>query len=234
MGKSTVRWWVIWTGLLIMYNVITFSIPFPKTPVFFISWIFTLIAIFAQIYVIRTAFGRDETVKSTVYGFPIAKLGAIYLIVQLVLGLVFMSLGATAPTWLSLVLYVVLLGVAIVGLIATDAVRNEVERQDVKIEKDTSYMRNLQIKVMALPNLVSDLQLRSELSALADSFRFSDPTSSADLQDAEMELSACVDALTHAVDGNDSEAIRACLQKTMSALERRNALCKQMKYLQEV
>lgn len=229
MKKSTVRWWLIWAVLMVVYNVIAFLIPFPKTPVFFVSWAFTLIAIIAQVYVIRTAFGREETVKSKLYGFPIAKIGVIYLLIQLALGLVFMALGAMAPIWLPLVLYVVLLGVAIVGFIATDAVRDEVERQDVKIEKDTSYMRNLQIKVMALPNLVSDLQLRSELSVLADSFRFSDPTSSAALQDVETELSACVDALTYAVDGNESEAIRTCLKKTMSALERRNALCKQMK-----
>ena len=57
-----------------------------------------------------------------------AKIGAMYPAAQLVL--VFMALGfaVTVPVWLPLVLYTVLLWVSAVGLVAADAIRDEVER----------------------------------------------------------------------------------------------------------
>ena len=111
MKKSSARWWVIWTVVLAVYNVIVFAVPFPKNAVFFVSWAFTLIAIAAQIYVVRSAFYRGEGAKSKFYGWPIAKLGAVYLIAQLGLGLAFMALGfaVSVPVWIPVVLYAMLL-----------------------------------------------------------------------------------------------------------------------------
>ena len=87
MKKNAIRWWVVLGVVLVVYNVLAFALPFPKTAVFAVSYLFTMIAILAQIYVIRTAFYRGEGVKSKFYGFPIAKLGVIYLAVQLLAGL---------------------------------------------------------------------------------------------------------------------------------------------------
>ena len=109
MNKNAIRWWVVLGVVLVVYNVLAFALPFPKKAVFAVSYLFTMIAILAQIYVIRTAFYRGEGVKSKFYGFPIAKLGVIYLAVQLIAGLVFMALGLIVPVWLPLALYVVLL-----------------------------------------------------------------------------------------------------------------------------
>lgn len=144
MKKNSARWWVIWAVVLAVYNVIVFAVPFPKNAVFFVSWVFSLIAIAAQVYVIRTAFYKGESTTSKFYGFPIAKLGVLYLIVQLALGLMFMALGfaLTIPLWVPLVLYIVLLGAAAVGLISTEATRDEIVQQDKKLKKDVSCMRS--------------------------------------------------------------------------------------------
>ena len=56
MKKNTIRWWVILTAVLVVYNVIAFAVPFPKNAVFLLSWVFTMISIITQICVIRTAF----------------------------------------------------------------------------------------------------------------------------------------------------------------------------------
>ena len=104
MKKNTIRWWVLLGVVLVVYNVLAFALPFPKTAVFAVSYLFSMIAILAQIYVIRTAFYRGEGVKSKFYGFPIAKVGVIYLAIQLIGGLVFMALGLAVPVWLPLVL----------------------------------------------------------------------------------------------------------------------------------
>lgn len=79
MKKNDVRWWVVLGVVLVVYNVLAFALPFPKTGSFVVSYLFSMVAILAQIYVIRTAFYRGEGVKSKFYGFPIATLGVIYL-----------------------------------------------------------------------------------------------------------------------------------------------------------
>lgn len=187
---------------------------------------YTMIAILAQIYVIRTAFYRGEGVKSKFYGFPIAKLGVIYLAVQLIAGLVFMALGLIVPVWLPLALYVVLLGVAAVGFVAADAARDEVVRQEVKLEKDVSRMREFQAKGRALVTLNQVPEAARPLEKLAEDLRFSDPVSSEALTEIEDQLAECLAQLQEAVSAQKTEQILSVCREAERILAERNQLCK--------
>lgn len=107
MKKNSVRWWIVLAAVLVLYHVVIFAVPFEHTTVFFLSWVFTLLAIAAQVYVIRTAFYKGEGIRSKFYGFPIAKIGVTYLLAQLGLGLGFMAAGQVVATWIPLVVYLV-------------------------------------------------------------------------------------------------------------------------------
>ncbi len=228
MKKNATRWRVILAVLLVVYNVIVFAVPFPKNAVFFVSWLFTLAAIGMQVYVVRTAFYRGEGVKSKFYGWPIARFGVMYLAVQLALGLVFMALGFTlaVPVWLPLVLYIILLGVLAVGLIASDAMRDEIVRQDTALKRDVTCMRTLQSKAASMIQLAHDEQTRKLLEKFAEELRFSDPVSSASLRDIEADLTACVDELHQALTDGDEASIPLLERKAVSVLMERNRLCK--------
>lgn len=226
MKKNAIRWWVVLGVVLVVYNVLAFALPFPKTAVFAVSYLFTMIAILAQIYVIRTAFYRGEGVKSKFYGFPIAKLGVIYLAVQLIAGLVFMALGLIVPVWLPLALYVVLLGIAAAGFVAADAVRDEVVRQEIKLEKDVSRMREFQAKGRALVTLNQVSEAARPLEKLAENLRFSDPVSSEALTEIEDQLAECLAQLQEAVSAQKTEQILSVCQEAEHILAERNQLCK--------
>ena len=229
MKKNVIRWWVVLVIVLAVYNVLAFALPFPKTAVFAVSYLFSMIAILAQIYVIRTAFYRGEGVKSKFYGFPIARLGVIYLVVHLVAGLVFMALGFVIPFWLPLVLYVVLLGGAAVGFVAADAARDEVVRQEVKLEKDVSRMRELQAKGRALVSQNRVSEATRPLEQLAEALRYSDPVSSEALTEIEDQLAGCLAQLQEAVSGQGAERIAALCRNAEGMLAERNQLCKMHK-----
>lgn len=222
MKKSTVRWWIILAILLIVYSVLAFAIPFKKNAVFIVSYLFTLVAMGTQVYVIRTAFYQGKGVKSKFYGFPIAKVGAIYLIVQVMLSFIFMILGTIVPVWIPLVLYVVMLGAASLGFIAADVARNEVVQQDVTLKQDISTMRTLQAKVGALANQ-SDVV---ELKKLAENLRYSDPVSGEATAEIEKELATYIKALQKAIIDNDNASISSLCRKAESKLMERNSLCK--------
>ena len=117
---------VVLALLFVVYTLIVLAGPFAKGGMFWLTYLFTAAAFGVQVYVFKLSFEKEAGAKSKFYGFPIARVGVLYLAVQLVLGLVFMALDAVAPVWLALVLYLALLVAAAVGVIATDSIRDEV------------------------------------------------------------------------------------------------------------
>lgn len=228
-GRNRIRWFVVLGVVTVVYNVIAFALPFPKTAVFFISYLFTMIALAAQVYVIHTAFFKGEGIKSKFYGFPIAKLGAMYLVVQLVLGFLFMGLGTVLPVWIPLILYVALLGAALIGLVAAEGVREEVERQDIRLKKNVGRMRQFQshTKMLASENQIPEAA--EALNKLAEEFRFSDPVSSGATEELEERLAEDLDHLQDAVALLKKEDTLALCRKTSADLLERNHVCKMNK-----
>ena len=221
MKKNTVRTAVVWLILLAVYHVIVFAVPFTHNGAFWLSYVFALAA-FAVLGA-ATYLGeiKGEGVKSKFYGFPILRLGAVYFAVQIVLSLIVMAV-AVVKIWVTLVVYVILLGAAAIGLIAADAVREEIQRQDVKLKKDVSFMRNLQSKVCQMATQCD----APELKKFAEDIRYSDPVSSDALGDIEQELAAAVEELQAAVVDGDSESVAQLCRKASAVLSERNRLCK--------
>lgn len=223
---NEIRWWIGLGAVAVVYNVIAFALPFVKTAVFFLSWAFTMAALAAQIYVIRTAFFKEEGVRSKLYGFPIARVGMIYLAVQAVLGLIFMALGTVVPIWLPLVLYVILMGAALIGLITTEGAREEVERQDKTLIKDVSRMRKFQAHTKMLAREGQIPEAKEPLRELAEAFRYSDPVSSEVLREIEDTLADDLAHLQDAVALLEKEKALELCRKTRRDLEERNQLCR--------
>lgn len=226
---NEIRWWIGLVTVAVVYNVIAFALPFAKTAIFSLSWIFTMAALVAQVYVIRTAFFKGEGVKSKFYGFPIARVGMIYLAVQAVLGLVFMALGTVVPLWLPLVLYVLLMGASLIGLITTEGIREEVERQEKKIVKDMERMKKFRTLADTLAREGQIPEVKETLEEMAEAFRYSDPVSSEALREIEDTLADDLANLQDAVVMLEKEKALELCRKTRRDLEERNQICKMTK-----
>lgn len=212
--------------LFVVYTLIVLAVPFAKGGMFWLTYLFTAAAFGVQAYVFKLSFEKEAGAKSKFYGFPIARVGVLYLAVQIVLGLVFMALAAVAPVWLALVLYLALLVAAAVGVIATDFIRDEVERQDAQLKKDVATMRALQSKAAALPARCEDAEAKTALEKLAEEFRYSDPVSAPALADLETDMAATMEELSAAVTDGDNAAVLALCKKISATLAERNRLCK--------
>ena len=212
--------------LFVVYTLIVLAVPFAKGGMFWLTYLFTAAAFGVQVYVFKLSFEKEARAKSKFYGFPIARVGVLYLAVQIVLGMVFMALAAVAPVWLALVLYLALLAAAAVGVIATDSIRDEVERQDTQLKKDVATMRALQSKAAALPARCEDTTAKAALEKLAEEFRYSDPVSAPALADLETDMAAIMEELSAAVTDGDNAAVLALCKKISATLAERNRLCK--------
>ena len=86
LSKNAVRFLIFMGLALLVFNVISFAVPFAKTGAFWIGYLFGMIAVLGQIAVMKLAFNGTTTVRSKFYGFPVARIGIIYAVVQKLIG----------------------------------------------------------------------------------------------------------------------------------------------------
>jgi hypothetical protein len=222
MKKDTIRAVVVAVVALVIYNLISFVIPFAHTAAFWISHGFTMasfVVVSASIYI---AFIKNPDAKSRFYGFPIARIGVLHGGAQLVVSLIVMALAQWTPWWIPTLVYAVGFSAAVNGLVSAEAVVDEIKIQDVKLKKDGSLMRGLQSKISQIASQTDDAAIKT----LAEEFRYSDPVSNDVIADAEADLAAAVDQLQAAFVDGDNEAMAQLCRKTAALLAERNRLCK--------
>ena len=222
MKKNFTRSAICLGVLLLLYILLAFLIPFPKTAVFWLSFGFTLVAFAVTGWALYTAFLKKPGSTSRFYGFPIARIGVIYGGGQLVCGLAFMALGKWIPTWLAVLVYAAMLGAAVIGLMGAETVVDTIQSQDQKLKQDVRFMRELQSKVNQMAAQCS----LPEVKQFCENIRYSDPVSSEALAEIDLDLSAAVDNLQSAIVDGDNIAIRQLAQKADNVLSERNRLCK--------
>ena len=225
MSMNKLRFYSVLAILFVALSIIAFVLPLQKTVIFWLSYIFAVIAIAVQIYAYPKAFDRPS-VKSKFYGFPLARVSTIYLIAQLALSLIFMIVGKWVPIWIPVVLFVLMFCVTAIGFIAAEGVRDEVERQDVLHKANVSTMRALQSKAVFIASQCEDAETKKALDAFAAALRFSDPVSGDALTDIEENLTGLVEELGNAVMDKDFPAASTLCAKASALLADRNRMCK--------
>ena len=225
MSMNKLRFYSVLAILFVALSIIAFVLPLQKTVIFWLSYIFAVIAIAVQIYAYPKAFDRPS-VKSKFYGFPLARVSTIYLIAQLALSLIFMIVGKWVPIWIPVVLFVLMFCVTAIGFIAAEGVRDEVERQDVLHKANVSTMRALQSKAVFIASQCEDAETKKALDAFAEALRFSDPVSGDALTDIEENLTGLVEELGNAVMDKDFPAASTLCAKASALLADRNRMCK--------
>lgn len=222
MKKNFARSTVCLGVLLVLYMLLAFLIPFVKTAVFWISFVFTLVAFAVTGWSLYTAFLKKPDVTSRFYGFPIARIGVIYGGGQLAASLLLMALGKWTPAWLAVLVYAAMLGAAVIGLVSADAVVETIHTQDQKLKKDVTFIGSLQSKANQMAAQCSLPEMRQ----FCENVRYSDPVSSEALAEIERDLSAAVDDLQSAVVDGDTEMIAQLVRKADGLLGERSRVCK--------
>ena len=193
-----------------------------KTATFWIAYVFTAVAFVAQIFIWKTALGKEETLKSKFLGFPVLYIAIVYAIIQMAAFAVFLFVPAF-PAWSAIVVCPVIAGVSAICMITADVGRDEIKRVEVKVQKKVFYIRELQTEVELLATAETDVDIKTALAQLAEKIRFSDPMSNEQLADLENKISAKVLELKTAA--NKKEVIA----EITLLLDERNRKCKFLK-----
>lgn len=229
MKKSDIRFGIVIGVLLVIYNLLVFVVPFERNGIFWLSYGFTLDAFVIAAVSLVIAFRSDENIKSKFYGFPIAKVGVMYLLIQVILCFTFMSLSRIIPIYLGVIVYAIALGFAVIGLVVTDTVRDYIESQDIKLKAEISVMRSAQAEVNKMASICDDAESAVMIKAFAEELKYSDPVSSAATADIEKRLCEIIEELDRVLVADDKTTFRQLCKEATIMLNERNRLCKQYK-----
>lgn len=229
MIKNKTRFYLTIVIIFVLFSVLVFAIPFEKNTVFWLSYGFGVLALAVQLIVQPHALDLDgHDVRSKFYGFPLTRIATAYLVVQLILSLTFMILCkyVEVKPWVPFVAYVLIFGISAIGFIAADAMKEEVERQDIVHKANVGTMRALQSKAVFVASQCEDAETKKALDSFSEALRFSDPVSNAATADIEENLTGLLEELGSAVLDKDYPAARTLCAKASTLLADRNRMCK--------
>ena len=206
-------------------------IPFPKNSASWISFVFTLISVIAGLGIFTYAFKNGDSLVSKIYGFPIFRIGYLYIAAQFIVGVLICLVAAfvAVPYWIALVLSVILLSLAAIGVIATDNTRDIIEEIEEETERVTKATKIFNLDIQAIVDLCTEESVKKELVKLAEAIKYSDPVSSEATEDAENTLLEEISILRELIEVNDTEKSLTQITKVTNLLNERNRICKAFK-----
>lgn len=220
MKNGMMRAYLTLGCLFLLTTVIALVIPMEKTATFWTAYVFTVLAFALQPFIWKRAWDGRETVKSKFLGIPLLQIGAVYLLIQLLLCLIF-TLISNAPLWAAILSCALLFGLTVMCLISADAGREEIERVEKKVRGKTLWVAEMRDKVEALAAAKKQAEVKQALQKLAEEIRFSDPMSSEEVADVEQNFAEGLEDLKTAENRLDKiEALRLLLKERNSACRR--------------
>lgn len=223
MTKNTARGMILLIVVAAVFSLIAFVLPVEKTAVFWIAYGCGLFAVLFQLYIFKISFEGDA--KSRFYGFPIARVGVYYLAAQLVFSIAEIALASIIPLWIVVIVNALLLALAVIGCVTTDAMRDEIIRQDVQLKRDVSRMRELQSLAASMLAQCTDEDMKQTVKKIADELRFSDPVSSEATKELEEDMRSQMADIQQAIGDGDEESVKTLCAKLLGGLSERNRIC---------
>jgi len=227
MTRNRVSALIILAVAVVTFNVVAFAVPFVRGPVFWLGYAFGLVAILGGAAAIVYALGR-KGLRSKFYGLPLASLAWSYIGTQITASFVEMRVFAM-PTWLALVINVIILAVAAVGLVLADVGTEAIKQIDGRVGAKVFYIRSLQADVELMMDRAGDPGLRKSLGELAEALRYSDPMSSDSLAVVENTLEVKVAQLAELVGAEDPSEAISLVAESRELVAERNRKAKLLK-----
>ena len=214
---------------VIVLTVIVFVIPLHKGSTFWVAYIAELLAIGLQIPVFKLAYDNADGLKSKVLGFPIFRVGYIYLIIQTIASVILFALGGifeSFPVWVSVILCILIVAAAIICSIAADIARDEIVNLEKVQRIETSFIKEMRVKSQNLVSKTNNADLRKKLEAIAEDFRYSDPVSNEAIKPYEDKVSAKFAILEEYILTDDNKRAEKACNELKQILSERNSACK--------
>lgn len=213
------------------FLIIFVAIPFPKPAVSWIMFAFSIASFAIGLGITLYAFGKSDRLVGKFYGFPVFRIGFIYTALQLIFSIAVFATGSfiNIPYWVGIIICVLLLGMAAIGVIATDSARDYAKEIDGKTDSTTKTMIKFNNEIEDILGLCKSDTIKKPLEKLATKFKYSDPVSSPETEEKERDIEAGLEKLRTLVAANREQEAVAQARVVWGALDSRNRVCESAK-----
>ena len=211
------------------FNAAVFILPVARGGNFWIAYAFTAIAfVFSTAVSLHTII--QPSLRRAFHRWPVMYVTWVYLVLQLVSGMVFITFPAVSAR-ASAFSGVILLSLCLCACITAGGANVEIEWRERAVGVKTSFLRSLREDVECLAARVEEDGLKAAFARLAEELRYSDPMSDPGLAAIEDEMRSRAVLLENAVSGGLREdAIEVC-GELRRLLDERNKKCLSAKNL---
>lgn len=226
--KNTVSKISIYYVLALFLYVFTFLIiPFKKVSMSWISFSFTIVALAISYLTTLLSFERKD-LKSKFYGYPIFRIGILYVTIQLVLNIIFIILGiiTKTPTWICWLFEVVLLILAISGVYTTKNIKDTINEIESQTKIDLKLMYKIKNNIVNVSYIETNESLKEEIEHLVEEIKYSDPVSSENTISLENELIEEIEKLKFQLESQKYEDAKHQIKLISNKVKNRNNICK--------
>lgn len=232
MMKLDLKLLIVGIAALVFLNVLIFIVPFSREATFWVGYIFLMIALLAQTFIVYVVSRDGLFPKSGNSRYPLVKTGLIYLIIQVVLSIVLFILDALIPvswTWLSVLLCLLVFGIFIYRVLIVLVSLKNIDVVHETVVENTQFIDNLLIEINSVRLRVKDSEIAEKLVEIQERVRLSDPVSPQGLRSIESEISEKIGVLKFLVTNGDKTQIMELLEELRALLDDRSTRCKMMK-----
>ena len=219
-------------GIVALIYILAFLIiPFDKNGASVIAFVFTLISLAVSLKAVTYVFGKDDSLKSKFYGFPVIKIAYMYPLVQGAFSVLIWILAAVFDVsyWIALLPSLVIMGTAAIALVAIDNARDFVQKEDEKTENILKTSKLFHLNAQTLVDVCTETNVKAELKKLQEAIRFSDPVSCGQTEQIEQIILEKLENLKINLHSASAEENIASIIAIRNLLSERNALCKMYK-----
>lgn len=226
--KSGIAIFGIIAAVLVLTTLI---IPFKKPGASWTMFAFSLISIASGAYICLLAFKNTKDLMSKFYGFPVFRIGVLYVVIQLALTVVIYIIGAfvDVPFWVGFLLSVLMGGAAAIGCITTDNARDIIEEIDNKTYEETKTVMFFQTDIADVLDLCKSEKARPVLAKLVNKFKYSDPVSSPETEESEVVIKNAIDDLRNSIRTLGDDDLLQKIENIDNLLSSRNRICEKSK-----
>ncbi|MBQ7089492.1 MAG: hypothetical protein IJN82_00060 [Clostridia bacterium] len=226
MNKRIRSYLSIYAVVAVLFALLFLIIPFPKPGASWVMFAFSLIAVAAGCALTCYAFEKDEPLMSKFYGFPLFRLGTIYIIVQLLLSVIVFAVGGfiELPLWVGFLLSLPPAGFAAVGAIAADRAREYRKEIDTQTVAQTRTVSLFKTNILEIVLLNKNEAVQAPLKKLETKFKYTDPVSRPETEEKEQEIHAALADLKGMIRTAETEAVLEQIETVDRLLTIRNQI----------
>jgi len=218
---------------ILIFNLFMFLFPISKTINFWVVYVSTMAAIIVACSVFMCTLTK-KTVKAKFDNLPLDWVAWGYLILQVLVALGELIYITDYRT--SLMANVIILGITAILLSLVGMGKKEIERVDQKVKQKVFFIKDLELEVNTIANLVKDTKTKKILQDLEEVVKYSDPMSHSLLAEVENKIQIKIQMLKEIVqkDLDKQEKIEELVKETQMLLAERNQKAKLYKGRPEV